>query len=428
MWESTRRRLHVLDLCIVIVSTCILCCGSAYALNPSIHVSQYSHTSWKVRDGFTRESIQAIAQTPDGYLWLGTESGLLRFDRMRNVPWQPPSGQQLPSNIIMSLPAARDGSLWIGTSKGLARWKDGNLTQYTELAGRYIFKIIEDHEGTIWASGITITTGRLCAIQNSSVHCDGDDGSLGRGAFTLFEDSKRNLWVGVKDGLWRFRPGPPQFYPLPGELNGIQAIGEDLDGTLLIGWNGGIHRFLDGKTETYSLTGVTGPFTARRILRDRDGGLWIGTSNRGLVHAHGGKADVYGSAEGLSADNIYALFEDRENNVWVATVNGLDRFHDFAVVTFGKNEGLVDSIVWSVLAAKDGSVWVGTFAGLNRWSKGSFAPFGRDGKVNGLIPHSLFQDDNGQIWASTPAGFGYFQGDRYRLVSTVAGAVTAVAQ
>ncbi len=430
MWGSTQRRSHVLDFPIVIVSTCILlvCCNSALALNPSIHVSQYSHTSWKVRDGFARESIEAIAQTPDGYLWLGTASGLLRFDGMRNVPWQPPSDQQLPSNSIMSLLAARDGSLWIGTSRGLARWKDGKLTQYAELAGRYIFKIIEDHEGTIWVSGITITTGRLCAIQNSSVHCDGDDGALGRGAFTLFEDSKGNLWAGVKDGLWRFRPGPPQFYPLPGELNGIQGIGEDVDGTLLIGWKGGLYRFFDGKAAPYSLAGVTDHFTARRILRDRDGGLWIGTSDRGLIHAYNGKADVYASSEGLSGDNIYALFEDLEKNIWVTTINGLDRFRDFAIVTFGRNEGLLYPTVWSVLAAKDGSIWLGTFAGLNRWSNGSFATFGRDGKVNGLIPHSLFQDDNGRIWASTPAGFGYFEGDGFHLVSTTPGAVTAVAQ
>jgi len=207
MWKSLQGRPHVLNL--GIASACILLVSfnSAYALNPSHDVNQYSHTSWKIRDGFTRGTITSIAQTPDGYLWLGTEFGLLRFDGIRNVPWQPPSNQQLSSTTIMSLLAARDGSLWIGTLNGLARWKDGQLTQYAELAGRYIFKILEDREGTIWASGIAITTGRLCAIQNTSVHCDGDDGVLGRGAFNLFEDSKGNLWAGVKDGLWRYRPG-----------------------------------------------------------------------------------------------------------------------------------------------------------------------------------------------------------------------------
>src|SRR4029453_1712368 len=113
MWRSTQRRPHTLDYRIVIVSACILlvCCNAAYALNPTIYLSQYSHTSWKNRDGFTKGAIMAIAQTPDGYLWLGTEYGLLRFDGVRHAPWQPPSDQQLPSTSIWSLLAARDGSL-----------------------------------------------------------------------------------------------------------------------------------------------------------------------------------------------------------------------------------------------------------------------------------------------------------------------------
>ena len=430
MSGSTQGRPHKLDLGIVIIATCILlvCCNSVYALNPSLHITQYSHNSWKVRDGFFREAPEAIAQTPDGYLWLGTASGLLRFDGMRNVPWQLPSDQQLPSNSIMSLLAARDGSLWIGTSKGLAKWKDSKLTQYTELSGLYIFKILEDHEGTIWATGIAVTTGRLCAIQNSGVHCDGENGELGHGVFNLFEDSKGNLWAGVKDGLLRFRPGPPKFYPLAGEPNGIQAIGEDGDGTLLLGWNGGIYRFLDGKAEAYPLSGITGRFMARRILRDRDGGLWIGTTDRGLIHSYNGKADKYGDSEGLSGDLIYALFEDLEKNIWVATVNGLDHFRDFAVVTYSKNEGLVNPVVWSVLAVQDGSIWLGTFPGLTRWTNGSFANLAQDGKLNGLNANSLFQDDSGRIWVTTPEGFGYLQDDRFHPVSTVRGAVNAVAR
>ena len=370
----------------------------------------------------------AIAQTPDGYLWLGTEYGLLRFDGVRHVPWQPPSDQQLPSTSIWSLLAARDGSLWIGTAKGLAKWKDGKLTKIAELDGQYIFKILEDHEGVIWASSLTVTTGKLCTIKESFVHCDGDDGSLGHGAFTLFEDSNSNLWAGVKNGLWRFRPGPPKFYPLPGEPDGIRAIGEDVDGTLLVGWNGGIYRFFDGQAKAYSLSGITGRFRAKRILRDRDGGLWIGTSDRGLVHAYHGKADMYGNSEGLSADNIYALFEDREKNIWVATINGLDRFRDFAVVTFGRNEGPMDPIVSSVLAARDGTILLGRYAGLTRWTNGSFATLGHDGKLNGHNPNSLFQDDSGRIWVSTPVGFGYLQDDGFHSVSTVPGAVTGMTQ
>src|ERR1043165_2997956 len=122
---STQRRLHRLKLAAVLACVVLICCTSAYALNPALDVSQYAHTSWKIRDGFSKGAILAIAQTPDGYLWLGTEFGLLRFDGVRNVAWQPPAGEALPSTSVRSLLASRDGTLWVGMVKGLASWKDG---------------------------------------------------------------------------------------------------------------------------------------------------------------------------------------------------------------------------------------------------------------------------------------------------------------
>jgi signal transduction histidine kinase/ligand-binding sensor domain-containing protein len=414
-----------------ILLACMLLAGAscAFALDPALDVSQYAHTAWKIRDGFSKGAITSIAQTPDGYLWLGTEFGLVRFNGVRNIPWQPPPNQQLPSNYIFSLLATHDGTLWIGTTKGLASWKDGKLTQYAETAGLTIFKVLEDHEGTVWASGLTITTGKLCAIRSGGVQCYGDDGTLGRGAFNLYEDSKGTLWAGVKNGLWRWNPGPQKFYPLPGEPDGIQALSEDTDGSLLVGWNGGIHRFVNERTEAYPPLSATGKIQGRRMLRDRDGSLWIGTE-RGLLHVHGGRMDRFSSSNGLSGDDISTLFEDREGSIWVATLDGLDRFRDFAVSTISVNQGLSSSIVTSVLAAKDGSVWLATRNGLNRWSNGQIEIYGgRDGKLNGELPHSLFQDDRDRIWVSTPKSFGYLEKDRFVSVSQVpTGFVTSIAQ
>src|ERR1700740_911302 len=133
----------------------LFACRCAFALDPSLEVSQYAHTAWKIREGFDKGVIYSIAQTPDGYLWLGTEFGLLRFDGVRNVPWQPPAGERLPSNNILKLLVGRDGRLWIGAVGGLASWKDGRLTQYPELAGQNVGSLLEDRQGTTWAGGLS---------------------------------------------------------------------------------------------------------------------------------------------------------------------------------------------------------------------------------------------------------------------------------
>src|ERR1700733_7615054 len=134
----------------ILVNILLACCPCASSLNPSLDISQYAHTAWTVRDGFFKGSIHTIAQTADGYLWLGTDSGLLRFDGIRSVPWQPPAHQQLPGGWISRLFTSREGTLWIGTRDGLASWKDGKLTPYPALAGLHVLDLLEDREGTVW--------------------------------------------------------------------------------------------------------------------------------------------------------------------------------------------------------------------------------------------------------------------------------------
>src|SRR4029453_13840801 len=174
MKRADRRRSAVIAACML-----LLCCGRAIALNSSLDVSQYAHTAWKVGEGLPSGMIRAIAQTPDGYLWLGTEFGLLRFDGVRAVPWQPPAGQYLPTSDIRSLQGARDGRLWIGTFRGLASWKGGKLSHYPELDGQVIEALLEDREGTIWVAGWAPSVGRLCRIQGGNIQCYGEDGRFG---------------------------------------------------------------------------------------------------------------------------------------------------------------------------------------------------------------------------------------------------------
>jgi len=414
--------------CILLVSS-----SFAFALDPSLDVSQYAHTAWKVRDGFTQGAILAIAQAPDGYLWLGTEFGLYRFDGVRAIPWHSPSGADLPSQHIYCLLVARDGTLWIGTQGGAASWKDGKLRRYPELDGQSISSFLEDREGTIWSSGQKdFYPPHICAIEKTGVDCYGDGGSLSRGGSVakMYEDAKATVWAVARYGIWRWRPGPPEFYPLPFGIDTTYGITEDDAGNLLLGLAGGIRRFHDGKTEAFRLPGKLQSFTVRTILDDRDGGLWIAAYHAGLIHVHQGKVEVFRQADGLSNDEVEALYEDRENNLWVATEDGLDRFRNTAVATFSIKEGLSNGQVRSVLADEDGSVWIATPGGLDRWSDGQITTYNhRDGMLNGLSPASLFQDRSRRLWLSTTQDIGYLEGNRFVAVtSTYDGRLLDIAQ
>ena len=426
---------HPVALTATLSSILLAWCVCAFALDPSLDVSQYAHTAWRISEGFARDEIHLIAQTPDGYLWLGTDFGLLRFDGARTVPWQPPADHPLPSNQILSVVAAHDGTLWIGTANGLASWKNGRLTQYPELAGKYIFRLLEDREGTIWASAAGIPTGKLCAIQNNNVRCAGDDGTLGLGVLGLYEDSNGNLWVGVNDGVWRWKPGSAKFYPLPRELNGIRALAEDADGSLLIGMHDGIHRLVGEKTElAYPISGNGQLFEPQNLLRDRDGGLWVTTSRHGLIHLHQGRTDLFTQGDGLSGSFSNYIFEDREGDIWVSTLDGLDRFRGYRVATFTAHQGLSDTLVHSVLADKNGSVWLSTMSGLNRWSAGQITTYRsgsgtQGGELNGESPNSLFQDTQGRTWVSTHVAIGYLDKNRFvPVIGTTRGAVHGIAE
>jgi ligand-binding sensor domain-containing protein len=132
----------------------LACCSRAFGLNPSLEISQYAHTSWTAREGYSLGSVFAMAQTPDGYLWLGGEFGLFRFDGVRFTRWQPPAGQQLPDKPY-SLLVTGDGTLWIGTFAGLVSWNGDKLTQYPEVGELFVTSLLEDREGTVWAGTMT---------------------------------------------------------------------------------------------------------------------------------------------------------------------------------------------------------------------------------------------------------------------------------
>jgi signal transduction histidine kinase/ligand-binding sensor domain-containing protein len=391
-------------------------CPRVFALDPSLHISQFAHTAWPIRNG-----VYAFAQTGDGYLWLGTQSGLLRFDGARTTPLPLPPGHQRGDMAVRSLLSARDGTLWIGTIDGLLSWKNGRLTEHPAVGRRRVNALLQDRDGTVWAGTIfKASTGRLCAIRGESTQCYGDEGNLGAGVQSLYEDSAGNLWVGAANGLWRWKPGAPTHY-LATAFSERQSLTQGDDASGLIVALGSLHQVIGTRVLDYPLPGVPESLTTAHALRDRNGALWLGSGTRGLVHSYGGKTSTFTHKEGLSSDQVEALFEDSEGTIWAGTSMGVDQFRQFAVTSLSTEDGLSDAPATSMLAARDGSLWIGTGDGLNRWKDGRVTIYRKrthpdlaDDQIE-----SLFEDERGRIWVSTYHGLAIFENGTLTAVRSV---------
>jgi len=238
---------------------CTLAAPSIHAGGTKVHLSQLEHSTWRLQDGVFTGAPRGIAQTKDGYLWIGTVRGLVRFDGVRFVSWKPTENQTLGTSPIRSLLAARDGSLWIGTTTGLAHWTNGQLIRYPGPVA-YIESIFEGRDGTIWItrSRIRDWSGPICRVEGSSLHCFGrTDGIEPISASSVVEDRQGNLWFGGYGALIERKADGYQVFPLPGiaKVNSgpvISAIAQGSNGSLWVSWpaeirGGSLEYFLRDK-------------------------------------------------------------------------------------------------------------------------------------------------------------------------------------
>jgi signal transduction histidine kinase/ligand-binding sensor domain-containing protein len=413
---------------------------AAVALDSGLRMSQYAHTSWRLQDGVFNGVPTAIVQTTDGYLWIGTTSGLMRFDGVRFVPWAPPSAGSALFGGVVSLGASRDGSLWIGADI-LMRWKDGKLSSYPNLDGR-INAILEDPAGGVWVTRSRTRDGQgpLCHILDDQVRCFGNrDGISIPYAGPLFRDSSGTLWIGGSAGLARGTPGsfetfvPPALGALK-QLAAVAAFANGPNGSMLIGMeqsgpNMGLQEFKAAHWSSFRGDGFDGStMQIDSMFSDRSGSLWIGTVNQGLCVVQDRRIDYFHSSDGLSSNDINAIYQDREKNIWVVTSAGLDRFRVPKVLTFSSREGLSSDNAGSVVAAADGTVWVGNHDALDEIHDGAVSSIRAEQGLPGKRVTVLLEDHSGRLWVGVDNTLSVRDGGDFRTLTRTDGSPVGTLQ
>jgi len=378
-----------------------LACPASFAQQ----LTQYSHRAWRLQEGVLDAAPLSIAQTTDGFLWIGTLNGLARFDGVHFESWNDRI-QELHTCCALSLLGSSDGSLWIGTSVGLVRLRDGKLVAITDHDGRYN-AMIEDKQGSIWAarSRIRDRKGPLCEVRGSQVQCHGPDDGLGcRNGNVLAEDNTGTVWVGDEGKVCSWSNGAAAMYSAPVADMAckppIQSLLADPRAPMLVGCEGGLRRIERGTLVPFRSASLDADnLEGAELLYDRGGGLWIGTKNHGLYHLSNGVADHFGVADGLSDDNVSGLLEDREGNVWVITPNGIDRFHRLSVISFSSKQGFSGVGSSAVLASRDGhTLWISSPQGLAVLRDGKVTVITRKQGLPGEQVTALFEDPQGVLW------------------------------
>ena len=428
--------------------TAALLSAPALALDPSRSLDQYGLDSFHSKDGLPQNSVQVITETPDGYLWLGTQEGLVRFDGVRfavfdrsNTPafannhvtallptpaglmvgtfggdlveWhgrpREPLGIPLrpQAGAILALSSDREGRLWIATSTGLYLKTGSRVERYGTgqgLPSDQIRALLTDLDGTLW---VGTSRGLVRLRDGKNTITTERDGLPGDDVLALARGPDGALWAGTSKGLGRHDDGGWRVFRARDGLahDSVRTLHVDPQGTLWIGTTGGLTRFREGSFASITAReGLTSDSVAT-LYTDREGSLWIGTDGGGLSRLKEAKAATYGLRQGLSSELVYSVAGARDGGMWVGTYGGdVDHLRDGRFTRALGGDRLGATRVRALLESGSGELWIGTDLALHRYAGGRVDTFAADRGLPASPVRVLYQDRQGTIWVGTDGG------------------------
>jgi len=363
---------------------------------------QYTRTVWRVQDGLPEDTVQALAETKDGYLWVGTTGGLTRFDGTRSSMYEASSSMPaLGVNSIFCLEPSSNGGLWIGTEGGgLLHLLNGQVRSYGVTSGLtdgFVRAVLEDRQGTVWVG----TDNGLFKVKGNRVErVEMAEGMEPLAVHAISEDREGRIWVGGSR-LLSIEDGKLHFYDLPGSYssNRVKTVLQTTDGALWVGTVNGLER-LEGE-KFKRVPEVEG--TVRTLKQAADGTLWIGTIGNGLWTY---KQGVFSHLTGLLPSNtVLKIFEDADHQIWLGLQAGLVRLNQTSVHVVPLPGGS-DADFATISGNGDGSLWA-VSSGVYKISDGVARPY-QFKELPGVMVRNVFRDHEGDLWVGTD-GSGAFR-------------------
>jgi len=402
----------------------------------------YVRDVWRVSDGLPEDTVQALAEGPDGRLWIGSTGGLATLDGARVRVVGLGLAQQVGANSVFSLAFSRDGSVWAGTEGGGLLHIRGGAARvlFTEsgLTDGFVRSLLEDSRGQLWV-GTDDGLFRLSGADQLQ-RVDGTAKIPALAVHSILEDRDGRLWVGGSKLIAIARDGTSETFALPGaySANRVKKIVQASDGTIWVGTVGGLARLVQGRFK-----GVAGIHaTVRSLLQTHDGTLWIGTIGDGLWMLRRGQLLKVSDAGLLPSSTILSLFEDSYDQVWIGTQVGLVRLSqtpvsmvslpdprdsDFETIS-GDDRGTIyvaaqklftieggaarraqlgppDTTVRNVFTAQDRALWVGTDgSGVFRLRDGQTMHFSAPQQLTNNFIRGFLESRRHELWIATDEG------------------------